>query len=93
MKVLAIIPARYASTRFPAKALAMIGKKSMIQRVYEQVIATSVVDKVIIATDDTRIFKHVQTFGGQVEMTASTHPSGTDRCAEVAARHPEFECV
>ncbi len=93
MKVLAIIPARYASTRFPAKALALIGEKSMIQRVYEQVLKVGIVDKTIVATDDDRIFKHVQTFGGAVEMTSENHPSGTDRCAEIAERHPEYDCI
>ncbi len=93
MKVLAIIPARYASSRFPAKALAMIGDKSMIQRVYEQVQQAEIVDKIIVATDDERIFQHVQDFGGTVEMTSEAHPSGTDRCAEVAQRHPEFDYI
>lgn len=93
MKVLAIIPARYASTRFPAKALARIGEKSMIQRVYEQVLKVGIVDKAIIATDDERILQHVRAFGGAVEMTSENHPSGTDRCAEIAARYPEYDYI
>lgn len=93
MKTLGIIPARYASTRFPAKALAMIGDKPMIQRVYEQVQKAKSIAEVIVATDDQRIFDAVQSFGGQVEMTAEHHQSGTDRCAEVANRHPEFDLV
>jgi 3-deoxy-manno-octulosonate cytidylyltransferase (CMP-KDO synthetase) len=84
MKVLGVIPARYASTRFPAKPLVDIGGKSMIQRVYEQAKKASSLDNVIVATDDERIFDHVQSFGGDVMMTSDQHPSGTDRCAEVA---------
>lgn len=76
----AIIPARYASTRFPGKALAMIGNRSMIQRVYEQ--ASESVDTVFVATDDERIFDHVTGFGGKAVMTSARHLSGTDRCAE-----------
>lgn len=93
MKVLAIIPARYASTRFPAKALAMIAGKSMIQRVYEQVKKAEIVDKIIVATDDERIFQQLESFGGTVEMTSTEHPSGTDRCAEVAVRHSDFDYI
>ena len=93
MKTLGIIPARYASTRFPAKALVDIGGKTMLQRVYEQAQKASLIDEVIIATDDQRIYEHTQTFSGKAEMTALSHQSGTDRCAEVAARHPEFDLV
>ncbi len=81
----AIIPARFASTRFPGKPLVDILGKTMIQRVYEQVNRAESVDKVMVATDDSRIYDHVMAFGGQVVMTASHHISGTDRCAEVAA--------
>jgi len=84
MKILGIIPARYASTRFPGKPLAMIDGKSMIQRVYEQANKSEALDKVIVATDDTRIFDHVKNFGGQVVMTAEAHQNGTSRCWEVA---------
>lgn len=80
MKFLGIIPARYASTRFPAKPLALLGGKPMIQRVYEQVHNT--LDEVIVATDDERIEKAVKDFGGKVVMTSTHHKSGTDRCFE-----------
>ncbi|MBX2905906.1 MAG: 3-deoxy-manno-octulosonate cytidylyltransferase [Taibaiella sp.] len=75
-----IIPARYASTRFPGKALADINGKSMIQRVYEQAAKSPALHIVVVATDDQRIFDHVTAFGGKVVMTAAHHPSGTDRC-------------
>jgi 3-deoxy-manno-octulosonate cytidylyltransferase (CMP-KDO synthetase) len=75
-----IIPARYASSRFPGKPLAMIGNKSMIQRVYEQ--ASKSVSLVYVATDDIRIFDAVFKFGGRAVMTSISHQSGTDRCAE-----------
>ncbi|MBO4907292.1 MAG: 3-deoxy-manno-octulosonate cytidylyltransferase [Bacteroidaceae bacterium] len=77
---LAIIPARYASTRFPGKPLAMLGGKPVIQRVYEQV--ASVMTRVVVATDDERIQKAVENFGGEVVMTSSSHRSGTDRVYE-----------
>lgn len=80
----AIIPARYASTRFPGKPLAMIGDKSMIRRVYEQALKS--VDLVYIATDDHRISDAVRQFGGKVVMTSPDHPSGTDRCAEAVVK-------
>ena len=80
MKFLGIIPARYASTRFPGKPLADMKGKYMIQRVYEQ--ARKVLDHVCVATDDDRIFNAVQSFGGEVVMTSAQHRSGTDRCFE-----------
>ena len=80
MKFIGIIPARYASTRFPGKPLADMKGKYMIQRVYEQ--ACKVLDRVCVATDDERIFNAVQSFGGQVVMTSDRHRSGTDRCFE-----------
>lgn len=80
MKFIGIIPARYASTRFPGKPLADINGKPMIQRVYEQVQGT--LDLVCVATDDTRIEKAVKSFGGNVVMTSDQHRSGTDRCYE-----------
>ena len=83
MKVLGVIPARYASTRFPGKPLVDIQGKTMIQRVYEQAMKAKSLSKVIVATDDERIFKHVQSFKGEVMMTSDVHLSGTDRCAEV----------
>lgn len=76
----AIIPARYASTRFPGKPLALLGGKPVIQRVYEQV--SAVVEDAIVATDDERIFAAVEAFGGRVVMTSTEHRSGTDRCYE-----------
>ena len=80
MRYLAIIPARYASTRFPAKPLAMLGGKPVIQRVYEQV--SQVLDDVYVATDDERILACVEGFGGRGVMTREDHKSGTDRCYE-----------
>jgi 3-deoxy-manno-octulosonate cytidylyltransferase (CMP-KDO synthetase) len=77
-----IIPARYASTRFPGKPLALIGNKKMIERVYEQ--ASKTLDQVYVATDDQRIYDAVQHFGGRVVMTSAQHQSGTDRVAEAA---------
>ncbi len=85
--IIGVIPARYASTRFPGKPLIDIGGKSMIQRVYEQCKKTSVLSDVIVATDDDRIAEHVLSFGGKVIMTADTHQSGTDRCAEVISTY------
>lgn len=75
-----IIPARYASSRFPGKPLADIGGKSMIQRVYEQVSGSKCLDTIVVATDDERIATHVEAFGGKAVMTGAHHPSGTDRC-------------
>jgi len=82
MKFIAIIPARYQSTRFPGKPLALINEKSMIQWVYENVVKA--VNEAWVATDDERIFEAVQKFGGKAVKTLSTHQSGTDRCAEAA---------
>jgi 3-deoxy-manno-octulosonate cytidylyltransferase (CMP-KDO synthetase) len=80
--IVAIIPARYASSRFPGKPLVEILGKTMIQRVYEQTSQSKLVNKVVVATDDQRIFDHVVSFGGNVVMTAADHPSGTDRCRD-----------
>lgn len=85
LPTLAIIPARFASTRFPGKPLVDIDGKSMIQRVYEQASMAKSLAKVVVATDDERIFAHVEGFGGNVVMTSTQHRSGTDRCAEVLA--------
>lgn len=87
MKVIGIIPARYASTRFPGKPLVDLKGKPMIQRVYEGASACKSLDSVIVATDDQRIYDAVKAFGGNVEMTLESHPSGTDRCGEVAAKY------
>ena len=75
-----IIPARYASSRFPGKPLVIIGNKTMVQRVYEQALKSDIL--VYVATDDERIFEAVKKFGGNTVMTSPEHPSGTDRCAE-----------
>lgn len=93
MKVLCIIPARYASTRFPGKPLVMIDGKSMIQRVYEQASKTAGLTKVVVATDDERIAAAVTAFGGAFVMTSDVHQSGTDRCAEVVGHFPDFDTI
>ena len=85
MKILGIIPARYASTRFPGKPLVFIQGKTMIQRVYEQA-SKAKLTKVVVATDDERIIAEVQRFGGEAVRTASHHQSGTDRCFEAYTR-------
>jgi 3-deoxy-manno-octulosonate cytidylyltransferase (CMP-KDO synthetase) len=85
MKVVGIIPARYASTRFPGKPLALIAGKPLIQHVVERCQGSKSLSEVIVATDDTRIWEVAQQFC-RVEMTSSDHPSGSDRIAEVAAR-------
>ena len=84
MKFIAIIPARYASTRFPGKPLAMLGGKPVIQRVYEQ--AISVLGEAYVATDDERIFQTVTDFGGKAVMTRTDHKSGTDRIEEAVEK-------
>ena len=84
MKFIGIIPARYASTRFPGKPLAMLGGRTVIQRVYEQ--AAAVLEEAYVATDDERIFKAVEEFGGRVVMTRQDHKSGTDRIEEAAEK-------
>ena len=85
--ILAVIPARYGSTRFPGKPLARLGQKSVIQHVYERVRASTQVQRIVVATDDRRILEHVQTFGGLAELTRTDHINGTSRVAEVAARY------
>ncbi len=89
MKILGIIPARYASTRFPAKPLADLGGRSMIRRVYTQAAKSDSLTKVVVATDHLEIFEHVTAFGGNVCMTADDHVSGTDRCFEVLSKEIE----
>ena len=84
MKFIGVIPARYASTRFPGKPLAMLGGKSVIQRVYEQV--SSVLDSAYVATDDERILQAVEAFGGKAVMTSPDHKSGTDRIEEAVRK-------
>lgn len=83
MKILGVIPARYASTRFPGKPLIDINGKSMINRVFEQARKATTLSKVVVATDDIRIFDHVKAFGGEVLMTSEDHQNGTSRCLEV----------
>ena len=84
MNIIAVIPARYASTRFPGKALAEIVGKPMIQHVYERTVQAKLVNNVIVATDDERIYQVVTSFGGVCRMTRLDHETGTDRLAEVA---------
>lgn len=84
-KILGVIPARYASTRFPGKALARIGSKSMLQHVYERASGSRYCSSMIVATDDERIYAEAKRFGAPVRMTRPDHLSGTDRVAEVAA--------
>ena len=86
-----IIPARYASTRFPAKPLALLGGKPVIQHVWDQV--SQVLDNVVVATDDERIAEEVKRFGGNVVMTSTAHRSGTDRCWEAYVNHGGHESV
>ena len=85
-KIIAFIPSRYASTRFPGKPLALIAGKPMIQHVYERTMSSVHVADAFVATDDERIFHCVQGFGGKAVMTGQTHPSGTDRIAEAAQK-------
>ena len=86
MKILGVIPARFASTRFPAKPLVDIAGQTMIERVYRQAKKSKSLSKVIVATDHSKIFDHVNNFGGEVVMTSESHVSGTDRCFEVASK-------
>lgn len=87
-EAIGIIPARYGSTRFPGKPLSLISGKSLIRRVYEQAKSCKALDEVVVATDDERIFKHVEDFGGLVVMTSVDAPSGTDRLAEAVSSSP-----
>lgn len=93
MKILGIIPSRYASTRFPGKPLIDIEGKSMIQRVYEQASKTNCLAEVVVATDDDRIVQEVKNFGGNYLITSPHHQSGTDRCAEVAEALSDFQII
>lgn len=86
IQVVVVIPARYLSTRLPGKPLVSLAGKPMIQRVYERVRLAQRVDRVIVATDDERIVKAVEGFGGEARMTRADHRTGTERVAEVAAR-------
>ena len=92
MNFVGIIPARYASTRFPGKPLAILGGKPVIQRVYEQV--ATVLNDVYVATDDKRIYNTVKSFGGNAIMTSANHKSGTDRVEEAVNKiNKQFDVV
>ncbi len=93
MRVLCVIPARYASTRLPGKPLALIAGKPMIQRVYERAVLARIPEQVVVATDDERVVEAVKGFGGEVLLTSPDHPSGTDRLAEVALHYPQVEVL
>lgn len=93
MKVLGVIPARFASSRFPGKPLVDILGTSMIIRVYNQVLQSKLIKDVIVATDDQRIFNHVNEHGGYAIMTSDQHQSGTDRIAEVAEKLIEYDII
>jgi len=93
LKIMGIIPARYNSSRFPGKPLIDLKGKTMIQRVYEGVQKSKLLTDVLVATDDERIYNEVVRFGGKVVMTRNDHPSGTDRCGEVAKLMDEIDVV
>lgn len=93
MNILAVIPARYDSQRFPGKPLVRIGERPMVQWVYEAALRCSAFTDVVVATDSEAVAETVRSFGGRVEMTASTHQTGTDRVAELAVRRPDAEVV
>lgn len=93
MKVLCIIPARYASTRLPGKPLSMIAGKPMIQHVYERACQAQLPNEVVVATDNELVEKAVLDFGGKAVMTSPDHPSGTDRLAEVALMYPDVDVI
>lgn len=92
MQILGIIPARYASSRFPGKPLVDMLGQTMIQRVHGQVKKSKTLSRVVVATDDARIYDHVLSFGGNACMTREDHPSGTDRCFEALQKqHDQFD--
>jgi len=93
MKVLCVIPARYASTRLPGKPLKDIAGKPMVCRVYDRAVQAQKVSETIVATDDERIVKAVEANGGKAMMTRADHPTGTDRLAEVAAAFPDVDLI
>ncbi len=93
MKILAVIPARFASTRFPGKPLFKLKGKSMIQWVYEGVQKSDKFYKIVVATDHEAIFNEVKSFGGEVIMTSENHLSGTDRCGEVLTHFPDSDIL
>ena len=87
-RVLGVIPARFASTRFPAKPLALLGGKPVIQHVYERALEAKSIGHIVIATDDERILNTALAFGADARMTSADHLSGTDRAAEIAVAFP-----
>lgn len=93
MRILCVIPARFASTRLPGKPLAMIAGKPMIQHVYERTSRAERPAEVLIATDHQAVYEAVQSFGGKVMLTSADHPTGTDRLAEVAQAHPDADII
>jgi 3-deoxy-manno-octulosonate cytidylyltransferase (CMP-KDO synthetase) len=93
MKILGIIPARFASSRFPGKPLIDIQGKTMIQRVYEGAKKSNLLFDLVVATDDQRIVDEVTRFGGKAMLTKSSHATGTDRCGEILSHFPEAEVV
>ena len=93
MKVLCVIPARYASTRLPGKPLSMIAGKPMIQHVYERACQAQLPNEVVVATDNELVEKAVLDFGGKAVMTSPDHPSGTDRLAEVALMYSDIDVI
>src|SRR5918996_2623468 len=93
MKPIAVIPARYASVRFPGKPLALIGGQPMVRHVYERCMESAAFARVLVATDDERIAQAVRGFGGEVAMTSPSCQSGTDRVAEVARSDPRADVV
>ena len=92
-KVLCVVPARYASTRLPGKPLADIAGKPMIARVYDRALLAKEVDEVVVATDHEKVYDAIESIGGKVVMTLATHPSGTDRLAEVATMYNEADII
>ena len=93
MKTLAVIPARYSSSRFEGKPLKLLAGKALIRCVYERVKSFNLFDEIIIATDDDRIFNCAVAFGAKVELTSANLKSGTDRVAQVSKRYPEYDVI
>ena len=92
-KILGVIPSRYASSRLPGKPLLEISGKTMVEHVYRRALASGIFFRVVVATDDRRVYEAVEKFGGDVVMTSPDHPTGTDRLAEVAASLPDYDIV
>src|ERR1039457_620935 len=92
-KILGVIPARFASTRFPGKVLAQIAGKTMLQHVYERASLSTYLTSILIATDDGRVYSVARSFGARVRMTRADHLSGTDRAAEVASAEENAEII